>query len=196
MHLIINEDFKDLELNEFPYDRAHSALGEYHYLKQPGKTGNWYDPICLHQWRSLDGSWLVTSDGKNRFLEQNRGDNSKGAFQNVYCCLVNKQRLYASYILEFNLRILEVEHYCGMAFNYLTSRVYDFVGIKGNTISLYHRNEETFETYASNTFDFNDLKTYNFKVEIDKKVKVFLDGKLILESNLTLKPGLKIACVA
>ena len=35
MITLIKEDFKDLELNEFPYDKMHSALGEYHYIKQP-----------------------------------------------------------------------------------------------------------------------------------------------------------------
>ena len=88
MKLIINEDFKDLDLNEFPYDKAHSALGEYHHITQKGNYGNWHDPIPLHQWRSLDGSWLVTSDGNKRYMEQNRGDNTKGAFENVYCCLL------------------------------------------------------------------------------------------------------------
>ncbi len=196
MKLVISEDFKDLELNEFPYDRAHSALGEYHYLKQAGVYGNWYDPISLHQWRSLDGSWLITSDGKKRFLEQNRGDNTKGAFANVYCCLVNKKKLYAAFTLEFDLRIFEVEHYCGMAFNYLTSRVYDFIGIKGNRLALYHREEESFFEYAYKEFDFVDLKTYHFKLVVGKKALVYLDGKLMFEADLAFIRGRFIACVA
>ena len=28
MITVIEEDFKDLELNEYPYDRGHTALGE------------------------------------------------------------------------------------------------------------------------------------------------------------------------
>ena len=76
MKTIVFEDFKDLELNEFPYDRAHTALGEYHHRRYQGTYGAWYDPIPLHQWRSMDGSWLVTSDGKERFLEQNRGNHT------------------------------------------------------------------------------------------------------------------------
>ena len=122
MITLVKEDFKDLELTEFPYDKMHSALGEYHYVKPEGYYGNWYDPICLHQWRSTDGSWLVTSDGTNRYLEQNRGDNSKGAFKNVFSCLVHKQELFNEYTLEFDLRIFEIDNYAGMAFNYLTSR--------------------------------------------------------------------------
>lgn len=196
MKTIINENFQDLELNEFPYDRGHTALGEYHYIKHKGVYGNWFDPICLHQWRSLDGSWLVTSNDGKRYMEQNRGNNSNGAFENVYCCLVHNQKLYASYELEFNIRIFEVENYCGMAFNYLTSRVYDFVGIKGNEISLFHRNEETFTVYKSATFKFDDLRTYKIKVLVSNNVEVFLDDEAILEASIPFCEGRSIALVA
>lgn len=193
---IVKEDFWDLELNEFPYDRGHTALGEYHCIKQKGVYGNWYDPICLHQWRSLDGSWLVTSDGTTRYMEQNRGDNSKGAFKNVYCCLVHDRSFYAGYTLEFNLRIFELASYCGMAFHYVTSRVYDFVGILGDTISLIHRNEETFTTYASGKIKFDDLKTYHIQVNVGQTVVVFLDGVECLRANIPFVDGGKIALVA
>ena len=196
MKIIVYEDFTDLELNEFPYDRGHTALGEYHYIKQEGIYGNWYDPICLHQWRSLDGSWLVTSDGKKRYMEQNRGDQSKGAFANVFCCLVHRQKLYASYTLEFDLRLFEVKNYCGAAFNYLTSRVYDFVGIRKNEIVLYHRNEETFTEYAKKEFVVDDLKTYHFKIFISNKTKVYVDNELVFEENCALQSGLGFGLVA
>lgn len=196
MKAVIDENFKDLDLGEFPYDRGHTALGEYHYLKPLGTYGKWYDPICLHQWRSLDGSWLVTSDGETRFMEQNRGDNTRGAFVNVYCCLVHEAKLYAPFCLSFNLRIFERKQYCGMAFNYLTSRVYDFVGIKGNTLSLYHRNEESFTILAAKEIRFSDLKTYQISIEVGDRTKVFLDGEYLFEADCKLVPGLSVALVA
>lgn len=196
MKNIIVENFEDLELAEFPYDRGHTALGEYHYLKPTGVYGNWYDPICLHQWRSLDGSWLVTSDGTTRYMEQNRGDNTKGAFSNVYCCLVHEKCLYAPFHLSFDLRVFEVKHFCGMAFHYLTSRVYDFIGIKGNTLSLYHRNEEEFTVLASKKIEFSDLNTYHLELEVGACVRVYLDGVFQFEVDCKLVPGLRIALVA
>ena len=196
MKTLIKEDFKDLELTEFPYDRMHSALGEYHYVRPKGEYGKWYDPICLHYWRSMDGSWLVTSDGVNRYLEQNRGDNCKGAFLNVFACLVHEQEMYSDYALEFDIRMFEIDNYAGMAFNYLTSRNYDFVGIKGNVISLYHRSEEDFILYDSKEFDFNDLDTYHIKVMVSDIVKVYLNDELILSGNVGFKQGLRVACVS
>lgn len=196
MKPVIEENFKDLELNEFPYDRGHTALGEYHYIKQDGIYGNWYDPICLHQWRSLDGSWLVTSDGEKRYMEQNRGDQSKGAFSNVFCCLTHKQNLFADFTVEFDLRVFELKNYCGVAWNYLTSRVYDFVGIRKNEIVVYHRNEEEFYIYAKKEFLVDDLKTYHFKLGVSKNTQIYVDDELWFDVPVALIPGLKISLVA
>ena len=42
----------------------------------------------------------------------------------------------------------------------------------------------------------DDLKTYNFKVEVSNIVKVYLDDVFILEANIGFKKGLKVACVS
>ncbi|UKI49065.1 MAG: hypothetical protein L6U99_09755 [Clostridium sp.] len=86
-----NIDFADFPIGELPYDKECSAIGEYNYVEKIGYMGDFYDPISNHQWRSQGGSWLITSDGEKHFLEQNRGDYSKGAFANVYSALVLKK---------------------------------------------------------------------------------------------------------
>lgn len=194
--ILIKEDFTDLDLNEFPYDRGHTALGEYHYLKQPGKYGNWYDPISLHQWRSLDGSWLVTSQNGKRYLEQNRGDNSTGAFKNVYCCLVHKKKIYSEYTIDFDIRVFEINNYSGIAFSYTTSRNYYAVGIKENKIALYKRNQEDFTIIKENYFDFDDTKTYHISVDVGEKTIVRLDDKIVIEANIDYKIGKYFAFVS
>ena len=73
---------------------------------------------------------------------------------------------------------------------------YDFVGIKGNVISLYHRSEEDFIVYDSKEFDFNDLDTYHIKVIVSDIVKVYLNDELILSGNVGFKQGLRVACVS
>ena len=193
---IINENFSDFNLCEYPYDRFHTALGEYHHIVSPGYYGNWYDPISLHQWRSLDGSWMVTEENGVHYMEQNRGDNSKDAFKNVYCCLTHKSSLFSSYTLSFKVRLFEVNHYCGMAFYYITSRNYYAVGINGKKIALYHRNEETFDTISENEIDFDDFKDYSIKVIVDKHVIVYLDDKKILEGDVKPIYPSKISLVA
>ena len=102
MKYLYKEDFSDFPLAEFPYDHNHSALGEYHTFDLPGYSGNFYDPISLHQWRSKDGSWLVTSDGNQNFMEQNRANEVSGAFNSCYPLLMLKNDIYTPYVLEIN----------------------------------------------------------------------------------------------
>ena len=44
--ILLNEDFSDFPIGEFPYDKNHSAMGEYHFIHYPGYYGKWYDPVC------------------------------------------------------------------------------------------------------------------------------------------------------
>ena len=41
---LLKEDFKNFPIGEFPYDKNHSAMGEYHFVQYPGYYGKWYDP--------------------------------------------------------------------------------------------------------------------------------------------------------
>lgn len=193
MKVLINEDFKDLKLGEFPYDKFHTALGEYHYFKNEGNYGNWYDPIPLHQWRSLDGSWLVTSFNGKRYLEQNRGDNTKGAFVNAIPTLVHKEKLYAPYVIEYDIRLFEFGKYAGVEFLYKTSRNNYFLGIDGNYLTLFRRNQEDFKELSKAIFSVDDLKTYHFKIEVSNNVKVFVDGTPLIEAKIDFKEGLGVA---
>lgn len=196
MKVVINEDFKDFSLTEFPYDHNHTAVGEYQYVKYDGYYGNFYDPISLHQYRSLDGSWLVTEALGTHYMEQNRGDNSSGAFKNVYSCLVHKTNLFSSFVLEYDIRIFELKHYCGMAFNYITSRNYYAVGMLGEEVCIFRRNQENINILSSGKVEFDDLHTYHFKVEISNDVKVYVDNKFICLANISFIQNTKVALVA
>ncbi|MCR5350320.1 MAG: hypothetical protein K6E20_04935 [Acholeplasmatales bacterium] len=193
--ILIKEDFSDFNTEEFPYDLGHTALGEYHHIKYDGYYGNFYDPTPLHQWRSLDGSWLITEENGIKYLEQNRGDNTKGAFLNVYATLTHKQRIYSSFTLEYNLRLFEVNNYSGMAFSYNTSRNYYAVLMKFNKISLVKRFDEDIDIIKSYDFDMNVSKDYHFKIIVDKNIKIYLDNKIIIEANIDYQIGKKIAFV-
>ena len=59
MNTILFEDFSSFPLGAFPYDKDHSAMGEYHYYPEEGYKGGWFDPIADFNYRGP--SWLVTS---------------------------------------------------------------------------------------------------------------------------------------
>ena len=71
MYVLYEEDFKDFPLDEFPYDHEHSAAGEYHTVEFEGYKGHFYDPIQLHLWRSMNGSWIISNVDGKRYLRQN-----------------------------------------------------------------------------------------------------------------------------
>lgn len=194
--IVIKEDFKDFNTCEFPYDLGHTALGEYHHIKYPGYYGNFYDPVPLHQWRSLDGSWLITEENGIKYLEQNRGDNTKGAFKNTYPTLTHKMRLYSTYSIEFDIRLFDIGNYAGIGFNYLTSRNNIFLGIKGNEIALIKRYEERFDILDRCDFSTDIYETYHIKVDVSNNVNVYLNDKLILNGNIDFKIGRKIAFIS
>ena len=51
---LAKEDFSDFKIGEFPFDREHSAMGEYHFYPPKGYVGNWYCPMTDHGWRGKE----------------------------------------------------------------------------------------------------------------------------------------------
>lgn len=197
MKYLIDETFKGFPIGELPYDKFHTALGEYHHIVHEGYFGNWYDPIDVHQWRTMDGSWLVTSDENGYYMEQNRGGIGSGAFKNVYATLTNKEKLYATYGLDFSIRLFEInEHFAGVAISYITSRSYYGIGINENGISVFKRDNENIEIIEKYDMEISDLKTYNFKLSVGDSLYVYLDNKLIIKAKIKYNLGSKIALVS
>ena len=194
--ILIKEDFSDFKTEEFPYDHGHTALGEYHHIKYDGYYGNFYDPVPLHQWRSLDGSWLITEENGIKYLEQNRGDNTTGAFKNVYPTLVHKCRFFSSYTLSVNIRLFELSNYAGIGFNYITSRNNYFVGIKKNKIALIKRYQESFIELDSKDISFDIYDTFNIRIDVNNLTRVYLNDELVLSGNIDFKLGTKIAFIS
>ena len=114
--IFCHEKFDDFELGEFPYDKNHSALGEYHFFMPKGYKGNWYDPISLHQFRSMDGSWMVTENNNKHYMEQNRGCVSFDHFKDLVEVLVYKSEFLTNYKLSSNIIMHDTKKMCGLAF--------------------------------------------------------------------------------
>ncbi len=194
--IFVKEDFNDFKTGELPYDKGHSALGEYHHIDYPGYFGNFYDPIALHQWRSLDGSWLITEDNGIHYLEQNRGDNTKGAFLNVASTLVHKNKIYSDFTVSFNVRQFEINSYSGLAFSYLTSRYYYGVVLEFDKLKLIKRNEETIEIIKEVKINFDDSKDYNIKIKASNNVLIYLDNELLINEKVEYVKGRSIAFIS
>ena len=181
MKLLVSEDFNDFPLGELPYDKDHSALGEYHHLMDTGYFGNFYDPINNHQWRSMGGSWMVTNAFNKNYLEQNRGYNVKGHFSDLFSILVQKEYEYENLTVETKIILLSTMHETGVAFNYIHNRKYYAITISGSNISLYIKDQITKSILAQETFVFKALREYKLKlVKENGFISVLVDDVIIL----------------
>ena len=186
MHILYKEDFKDFPLGEFPYDHEHSAAGEYQTIVYPGYYGSFYDPIQLHQWRSMNGSWIISNIDGKRYLRQNRGDYAKGHFSDVYSMLMFKDDIYGSYTLEGKMRLLQTNLGGGFAFNYITSRHYNAVLFFEDSIKLIHKNQDQLLILKEVPFRLDEYKYYNIRIEVKKDFKLYVDDSLFIEATLDM----------
>ncbi len=184
MYILYKEDFTDFKLEEFPYDHNHSALGEYHTITFPGYTGDFYDPIQNHQWRSQGGSWIISNIDGKRYLRQNRGDYTKGHYCDVFSMLIFKNDIYGPYTLQGVIRLLNTNFGGGFAFNYITSRHYDSLLFFGKSIKLIHKNQNEEIILKEVPFLLDEYRYYNVKIEVGEKVRVYIDDKLIMETDI------------
>ena len=58
--VLSNEDFQDFPIGEFPYDKDHTAMGEYQYVVENGYHGNWVDMVCNSSYNGTGPTWLIT----------------------------------------------------------------------------------------------------------------------------------------
>ena len=195
--LIYKEDFSKFENNEFPYDHEHSAIGEYHYFEQKGYKGDFYDPIPLHQWRSQGGSWMIVEENNIKYLEQNRGDYTKGHFINVMPILVLNKTFYAPYHIRFNLRCFETTKMVGYSFNYIDNRKYDAFIFEKDLVKLINVDGDKVSVYQEKEFIRSDLETYKIDIYVSDCVEVYIFDKLILKTNIkfiSAKSGFVAKC--
>lgn len=190
MKYLYKEDFSDFSLDEFPYDHNHSALGEYHTFDLPGYSGNFYDPISLHQWRSKDGSWLVTSDGKHNYMEQNRANEVSGAFNSCYPLLMLKNDIYTPYIIEGGIELFDLSEYGGFTFLYKTSRNHYALMFKENEIALIKRYDEDFIVLDKVRYNVLPLVLYKIKIEVNlNETKIYVNDELLFTKEIIFRVG-------
>lgn len=195
MKRIINEDFSDFPLEEFPFDKDHSALGEYHYYLPKGYTGNFYDPISLHQWRNLGGSWMVTEEDGKYYMEQNRGDNTSGHFKDVSAILVHKEELYSTYELEVEIRLFETKNECGVCFNYIHNRHYHALVLDGTYIKLIRKNDSIKEVLWEMPYSVNSFKTSKLSLKFGTNLAIYLDDDLLTTRDIPFISKTKVALI-
>lgn len=196
MKKIIEEKFDDFPIGYFPYDLGHNGNGEHHYIKKKEYTGNWYDPINNHQWRTMGGSWLVTSDNDKKYMEQSRGDYSSGSFADIAPLLIYKSQKLEEYQVSVNIRFFSFASYAGIVFNYIHNRKYMALIIDKSKIKIIFRNQNDIFVLGEKEIELDDFKTYELKVDVRESIMVYFDNRPYISiNNKYIKKG-KVGLIA
>ena len=175
--ILINEDFHTFELGDFPFDREHSAMGEYHFYPEKGYKGIWYDPIT--NWSYRGPSWMVTDpalDGRH-CMEQQRI--AAPGLKKAVPVLRAGETDWKDYTVTVELRPAIDSQISGIAFRYQTSMMhYGFFLVKGG-VELHRVNklERTVIANAALSWSTDEFHTLSVTVK-GNHFSCFLDGAL------------------
>ena len=115
--ILLQDNFQSFPIGSFPFDHAHSAMGEYHYYPVTGYTGQWYDPIVNADYRGP--SWLITEMNGIKYIEQMRVRNP--LTRNVSPLLAAGDVNWRDYTVQVLIRALCTTEEAGIVFRYQTS---------------------------------------------------------------------------
>ena len=162
---LIDEDFMDFPIGEFPYDKNHSAIGEYHFIHFPGFYGRWYDPVCNYRYNGQGASWCIMEYNGRHYMEQMRLHNTEP--HRTFPTLETGDRFWRDYDIEAGLRMFNTKWgSAGIGFCAQNSLNLLACIFEDKKLKLVYRHKENVEEIKSVDFDYNCDDTYNIKVSV------------------------------
>ena len=131
--ILFQDDFQSFPIGPLPFDREHSAMGEYHYSPLPGYRGQWYDPIANCNYRGP--SWLVTATDGVHYMEQTRVRNP--LTHGVCPVLATGEERWQDYTFTVTLRTLCSNEEAGVLFRYQTSLMHYAFFMNDNKVQFW-----------------------------------------------------------
>jgi hypothetical protein len=194
---LLDEDFSGFAIGNFPYDIDHCAMGEYHYIKQPGYYGNWYDPVCNHTYNGQGASWIITEYNGAHFMEQMRIRNDKP--HRTFPMLTSGDRFWKNYEITASVRMFTTKWgNAGIGFCCQNSANLLVLVFEEKELRLEYRHKENIEIIAHAAFDYNCDDTYTMNVKINgSRVVCSVGGNVYFDLDTDYaKQGGKIAITA
>lgn len=190
------DDFKNFEIGDFPFDKDHSATGEYHYVVENGYHGAWVDQVCNYSYNGTGPTWIITEANKKHYMEQMRIEKNKP--HRTFPTLQTGSIYWRDYSYEAIVRRISTKGVAGIAFgmqNSLNTLVFLFDKDK---VSLVYRHKEEVKELASCEY-IHDCDTY-YKMKVECKgdsVHCYINGKLLITYHSDLiERGGKIGITA
>ncbi|MCQ2412063.1 MAG: hypothetical protein MJ057_03810 [Sphaerochaetaceae bacterium] len=177
---VLTEDFKSFPMGPFPFDREHSAMGEYHYYPNPGYCGQWFDPIA--DWSFRGPTWVISDadmDG-SRCIEQMRL--TEPVQKKAVPTLRAGDTMWTDCTITAKVRAMIAVNFSGILFRYQTSMMhYGFFLVPGGV--EVHRVEKLERTVIAHEDVQWDEDEYNtLSVQLDgNRIRCYLNDKLVID---------------
>lgn len=189
---LFREEFRYFPLGAFPYDSTHSATGEYHYLPNPGYTGDWYDPVTNYYYSGPN--WIVTSTDGVRHMEQMRLPCETVQPHTMHPMLIAGDALWHDYTVSVKLRPLNtrLDGEAGLCFALHNSLHLFALVIRKGSICLFKRHKEEEKLLCQAPYQASSERFAVLRVELcGNKAVCFADDTLLFSfengSSLTGK---------
>lgn len=195
--ILLDEDFSDFPIGEFPYDKNHSAMGEYHFIHYPGYYGKWYDPVCNHTYNGQGASWIISEYNGKHFMEQMRIRNDKP--HRTFPMLTSGDRFWRDYTITASVRMFTTKWgNAGIGFCCQNSANLLVLVFEDHELRLEYRHKEEVSIIESAHFDYNCDDTYVLKAEIKgSHVICSVDDKVYFDLDTEYaRQGGKVAITA
>ncbi len=189
---VFKEDFSSFKLGAFPYDREHSAMGEYHFYPEVGYKGDWFDPIADFDYRGP--SWLITAPLMNgsHMMEQMRVTSPRA--RKAMPMLRSGDTRWENYTLKVELRAFTHSEPCGVLFHYQTSMMHYGLFLTETGVELHRVIKLERVVLASSHFEWtsDDFHTLEIRIK-DNTFNCTIDGEYLFSvADCTFQSG----CIA
>ena len=158
---LFQDDFTQFQIGEFPYDKNHSAMGEYNYVVNPGYCGAWTDMVCNHTYNGSGASWIITEDEGKHFMEQMRVVDNRP--HKTHPLLMAGSDKWRNYTVSTKVRALNTSGSVGIGFGCKNSLNLYVLVLEDGRLKLIYRHKQIDTELASCAYDYNCDEFYELK---------------------------------
>ena len=191
-HVVLsNEDFQDFPIGEFPYDKDHTAMGEYQYVVENGYHGNWVDMVCNYTYNGTGPTWLITERDGRHFMESMRIEKNRP--HRMFPTLETGKHQWKDYEVSVSVRRLSQKGMAGLVFsmNHSIDTLVFYLDGKDKAVVAYRHKEEV-QILKEVSFPHGCDQEYRLKVDCDGRIaKVYVDDQELfrVENDLVARGG-------
>ena len=189
--VLSNEDFQDFPIGEFPYDKDHTAMGEYQYVVENGYHGNWVDMVCNSSYNGTGPTWLITERDGRHFMESMRIEKNRP--HRMFPTLETGKHQWKDYEVSVSVRRLSQKGMAGLVFsmNHSIDTLVFYLDGKDKAAVAYRHKEEV-QILKEVSFPHGCDQEYRLKVDCDGRIaKVYVDDQELfrVEDDLVARGG-------